>query len=32
MEGDYIISSAALGQVQGQGVHGPEEGRMNIFQ
>ena len=30
MEGDYIISSAAIGQVQGQGVQGPEEGRMRV--
>ena len=30
MEGDYIISSAAIGQVQGQGVQGPQEGRMRI--
>ena len=30
MEGDYITSSAAIGQIKGQGVQGPEEGRMRI--
>lgn len=30
IEGDYIITSGAVGQVQGQGVAGPQEGRMRI--
>ncbi|CAL66863.1 lipocalin family protein [Christiangramia forsetii] len=30
IEGDYIITSQTIGQVQGQGVAGPQEGRMRI--
>lgn len=30
MDGNYIISSAAIGQVQGQGVQGPDEGLMRV--
>lgn len=30
IEGDYIITSGAVGQVQGQGIAGPQEGRMRI--
>jgi len=30
IEGDYIVTSQTIGQVQGQGVQGPQEGRMRI--
>ncbi|PTX42825.1 lipocalin-like protein [Christiangramia gaetbulicola] len=30
IEGDYIITSETIGQVQGEGVQGPQEGRMKI--